>query len=99
MIDRGESGGTRAEAQAAAPRRAGPQARRDAACDLEPGEPAGQPLLAHGIASWLQGKRIVVGSRHFVNEDEGVDVTVTESTGVQVSSRPARARSGLACTQ
>lgn len=32
-------------------------------------------VLAHGIASWLQGKRIVVGSRHFVHEDEGVDVS------------------------
>ncbi|HBG06146.1 MAG: cation transporter [Geobacteraceae bacterium GWC2_58_44] len=32
-------------------------------------------VLAHGIASWLQGKRIVVGSRHFVYEDEGVDVS------------------------
>jgi len=31
-------------------------------------------VLAHGIASRLQGKRIVVGSRHFVHEDEGVDV-------------------------
>ena len=35
-------------------------------------------VLAHGIASWLQGKRIVVGSRHFVNEDEGVDVSAGE---------------------
>ena len=35
-------------------------------------------VLAHGIASWLQGKRIVVGSRHFVHEDEGVDVSAGE---------------------
>lgn len=35
-------------------------------------------LLAHGIASRLQGKRIVVGSRHFVCEDEGVDVSAGE---------------------
>ena len=36
-------------------------------------------VLAHGIASQLQGKRIVVGSRHFVYEDEGVDVSAGES--------------------
>ena len=35
-------------------------------------------VLAHGIASQLQGKRIVVGSRHFVHEDEGVDVSAGE---------------------
>ena len=35
-------------------------------------------VLAHGIASWLQGKRIVVGSRHFVHEDEGVDISAGE---------------------
>ena len=32
-------------------------------------------LLAHGIASQVQGKRIVIGSRHFVYEDEGADVS------------------------
>jgi manganese/zinc-transporting P-type ATPase C len=36
-------------------------------------------LVAHGIASRVQGKRIVVGSRHFVHEDEGVDVSAGES--------------------
>ena len=35
-------------------------------------------VLAHGIASRLQGKRIVVGSRHFVHEDEGVDISAGE---------------------
>ncbi len=32
-------------------------------------------VLAHGIVSRHHGRRIVVGSRHFVHEDEGVDVT------------------------
>jgi manganese/zinc-transporting P-type ATPase C len=36
-------------------------------------------LLAHGIASRVQGKRIVIGSRHFVHEDEGVDVGAAET--------------------
>jgi heavy metal translocating P-type ATPase len=30
-------------------------------------------VVAHGIASSIKGKRILVGSRHFVSEDEGVD--------------------------
>ncbi|MDR2295347.1 MAG: heavy metal translocating P-type ATPase [Clostridiales Family XIII bacterium] len=29
-------------------------------------------VVAHGIASALRGKRVVVGSRHFVCEDEGI---------------------------
>ena len=32
-------------------------------------------IVAHGVASVIDGKRIVVGSRHFVVEDEGIDVT------------------------
>lgn len=31
-------------------------------------------IVAHGIASTLAGKRIVIGSRHFVVEDEGVAI-------------------------
>lgn len=30
-------------------------------------------IASHGIASYLNGKRIIVGSRHFVIEDEGID--------------------------
>ncbi|MBI5586220.1 MAG: heavy metal translocating P-type ATPase [Deltaproteobacteria bacterium] len=32
-------------------------------------------ILSHGIASHLAGQRIIVGSRHFVHEDEGVDIS------------------------
>ena len=32
-------------------------------------------IAAHGVASVVQGKRIVVGSRHFVEEDEGIDMS------------------------
>ncbi len=30
-------------------------------------------IVAHGVASVIEGKRIVVGSRHFVEDDEGID--------------------------
>lgn len=32
-------------------------------------------IAAHGIASYLNGKRILVGSRHFIIEDEGIDAS------------------------
>ncbi|HRP98129.1 MAG TPA: heavy metal translocating P-type ATPase [Rhodocyclaceae bacterium] len=32
-------------------------------------------IAAHGVASVIDGKRIVVGSRHFVEDDEGIAVT------------------------
>ena len=35
-------------------------------------------VVAHGIASSLDGKRVVIGSRHFVVEDEGVSVSVEQ---------------------
>ena len=35
-------------------------------------------VLAHGIASRIKGKRILVGSRHFIYEDEGIDTEIAE---------------------
>lgn len=35
-----------------------------------------QFIVAHGVASVIDGKRVVVGSRHFVQEDEGIDITL-----------------------
>lgn len=35
-------------------------------------------IVAHGIATRIQGKRVVVGSRHFVQDDEGVDIAQGE---------------------
>ena len=32
-------------------------------------------VVAHGIASSLEGKRVVIGSSHFVTEDEGVPIS------------------------
>ena len=32
-------------------------------------------ILAHGIVTTLNGQRTVLGSRHFIHEDEGIDVS------------------------
>ncbi len=37
-------------------------------------------IVAHGVSSVIDGKRIVVGSRHFVAEDEGIDLASAEET-------------------
>jgi cation-transporting P-type ATPase C len=37
-------------------------------------------IVAHGVASVIDGKRIVVGSRHFVQEDEGIDISPHQLT-------------------
>lgn len=34
-----------------------------------------QFIVAHGVASVVDGKRVVVGSRHFIQEDEGIDIS------------------------
>ena len=31
-------------------------------------------MVAHGVASYLHGKRLLVGSRHYLEHDEGVDL-------------------------
>jgi heavy metal translocating P-type ATPase len=35
-------------------------------------------IAAHGVASAIDGRRIVVGSRHFVEEDEGVPISAAQ---------------------
>ena len=35
-------------------------------------------VAAHGIASYFNGVRILVGSRHFIKEDEGIDTGIAE---------------------
>ncbi|BCS88107.1 ATPase P [Pseudodesulfovibrio sediminis] len=36
-------------------------------------------ILAHGISTTLGGKRMILGSRHFVHEDEGIDLDVADA--------------------
>lgn len=35
-------------------------------------------VAAHGIAAVVNGKRMLVGSRHFISEDEGIDIRIAE---------------------
>jgi len=35
-------------------------------------------IAAHGVASVIEGKRVVVGSRHFVEDDEGVRINARQ---------------------
>lgn len=41
-------------------------------------------IVAHGIASSLGGKRVVIGSEHFVTEDEGVPLSVDDKAKIAV---------------
>jgi Cu2+-exporting ATPase len=36
-------------------------------------------IAAHGIASEYRGKHTVIGSRHFIGDDEGVDLSIAEA--------------------
>ena len=44
-------------------------------------------VVAHGIASSLDGKRVVIGSKHFVREDEHVDVPASVAEKIDESAR------------
>lgn len=43
-------------------------------------------IVAHGIATTLDGKRAVIGSRHFVCEDEGIEITAEQQTEIDEKS-------------
>lgn len=40
-------------------------------------------IAAHGVASVIEDKRIVVGSRHFVEEDEGVPIDTAQKKRIE----------------
>ncbi|MBK1611960.1 heavy metal translocating P-type ATPase [Rubrivivax gelatinosus] len=46
-------------------------------------------IVAHGVASVVQGKRVVVGSRHFVEDDEGITLGPHEDriAGLQAAGK------------
>ncbi len=43
-------------------------------------------IVAHGIATTLDGKRAVIGSRHFVCDDEGVEITGEQQAKIDEKS-------------
>lgn len=44
-------------------------------------------VVAHGIASQWRGKRVLLGSRHYISQDEGVDVGPMEAHVAGLSRR------------
>ena len=44
-------------------------------------------VLAHGIASSLDGQRVLIGSRHFVADDEGIDVSGGDACAARCAAR------------
>lgn len=43
-------------------------------------------VVAHGIRSRVEGEEVILGSRHFVEEDENVDVSEMEDAIIRLSS-------------
>jgi Cu2+-exporting ATPase len=44
-------------------------------------------VVAHGIASLWQGRRVLLGSRHYISQDEGIDVSIMEDTISELSQQ------------
>jgi len=47
-------------------------------------------IAAHGVASVIDGQRIVVGSRHFVEEDEGVPIAGAQKKRIETLYRAGK---------
>jgi Cu2+-exporting ATPase len=44
-------------------------------------------IAAHGIATEYQGKRTVIGSRHFIGEDEKIDLSIAEADETEAAEQ------------
>jgi heavy metal translocating P-type ATPase len=49
-----------------------------------------QFIAAHGVASDMNGQRVVVGSRHFVEDDEGVPIAAAHRRRIQALFRQGK---------
>jgi heavy metal translocating P-type ATPase len=49
-----------------------------------------QFIAAHGVASVIEGRRIVVGSRHFVEDDEGVPIGAAQRRRIEALFRQGK---------
>ena len=38
-------------------------------------------IVAHGVSAFVEGQRVLVGSRHFIEDDEGVDCSFASDMG------------------
>jgi len=44
-------------------------------------------IVAHGVSAFVQGRRVLVGSRHFLEDDEGVDCAGADGLCAQLRSQ------------
>lgn len=44
-------------------------------------------IVAHGVSAYVQGEQVLVGSRHFLEDDEGVDCSGVEKDGQKLRSQ------------
>lgn len=43
-------------------------------------------IVAHGVSAYVEGEQVLVGSRHFLEDDEGVDCSGVEALGRELRS-------------
>ena len=43
-------------------------------------------IVAHGVSAYVEGEQVLVGSRHFLEDDEGVDCSGVEEQGHELRS-------------
>lgn len=44
-------------------------------------------IVAHGVSAYIDGKRVLVGSRHFIEDDEGIDCTAADRDAEKIMAQ------------
>lgn len=44
-------------------------------------------IVAHGVSAFVEGQQVLVGSRHFIEDDEGVDCSIATGEGRRLRSQ------------